>query len=74
MQAVPQQKLSLIDEDANIIYKHYGNNKGNPVDVVKEQLAYIYEKYGDKIKIRGVLLLAMGRNLLNRDLILILEL
>ena len=43
-------KLLLIDEDANIIYKYYGN-KGNPIDVVKEQLIYLW-KYGDKIKIR----------------------
>lgn len=59
-------KLLLIDEDANIIYKYYGNNKGNPVDVVKEQLAYIYEKYGDKIKIRGSSVTGYGEELIKQ--------
>ncbi len=35
-------KLVLITEKGEILYSYYGNNKGNPVDVVKDQLIKIY--------------------------------
>lgn len=37
-------KIILLDEDNNIRYHFYDNNKGKPLDVVVEQLKYIYSK------------------------------
>lgn len=59
-------KLLLIDDDANIVYKYYTHNKGNPVDVVKEQLNFIYENYGDKIKIKGSSVTGYGEELIKQ--------
>lgn len=59
-------KLLLIDDDANIVYKYYAHNKGNPVDVVREQLSYIYENYGAKIKIRGSSVTGYGEELIKQ--------
>ncbi|MFV0382259.1 MAG: acyl-CoA dehydratase activase-related protein [Breznakia sp.] len=36
-------KIILLDEKKKILYSNYTNNKGNPIDVVKKQLLYIYE-------------------------------
>lgn len=35
-------KIILLDDDNNIRYSFYDNNKGKPLDVVVEQLKYIY--------------------------------
>lgn len=35
-------KTVLLDEQNRILYSNYTNNKGNPIDVVKSQLEYIY--------------------------------
>ncbi|MFV0478958.1 MAG: acyl-CoA dehydratase activase-related protein [Anaerorhabdus sp.] len=35
-------KIALIDEEANLLYSNYTSNKGNPIEVVKQQLQHIY--------------------------------
>ncbi|MDF9836828.1 acyl-CoA dehydratase activase-related protein [Breznakia sp. PFB2-8] len=35
-------KVVLMDENNNLLYTNYTNNKGNPIDVVKAQLEHIY--------------------------------
>lgn len=44
-------KVVLIGTDNQILYHHYASNKGNPVDVIKQQLAKIYELCDDRVKI-----------------------
>ena len=44
-------KLVLISEDDQILYHHYSPNKGNPVDVIREQLEKLYELCGDRVHI-----------------------
>lgn len=40
-------KLVLLDEDNNIRYSFYGNNKGKPLEVITDQLKIIYDKLED---------------------------
>lgn len=48
-------KIVLTDTDSHLLYTNYTSNKGNPVDVVKEQLMTIYQINPDiKIKASGV--------------------
>lgn len=41
-------KIILLDDDNNIRYEFYDNNKGKPLDVVVEQLKIIYGKMEDE--------------------------
>ena len=44
-------KLVLIGEDDQILFHHYQSNKGNPADVIREQLTKLYELCGDRVHI-----------------------
>ena len=44
-------KLVLIGEDHQILFHHYQSNKGNPADVIREQLTTLYELCGDRVHI-----------------------
>ena len=44
-------KLVLIGEEHQILYHHYQSNKGNPADVIREQLTKLYELCGDRVRI-----------------------
>ena len=44
-------KLVLIGDDHQILYHHYQSNKGNPADVIREQLTQLYELCGDRVHI-----------------------
>lgn len=57
-------KLVVIGSDSEIIYSYYSSNKGNPVEVVKEQLIKIYELFSDKIKIKGCAVTGYGEELI----------
>ena len=59
-------KLVLIDDDSNIIYQFYAHNEGNPVQVIKRQLEYIYDNFGDKIKINGSTVTGYGEELIKK--------
>lgn len=57
-------KLVLLDKDKNIIYSYYSANNGNPVEVVKEQLLYIYSLCQDRIKIVSSAVTGYGEELI----------
>ncbi|WP_283673002.1 acyl-CoA dehydratase activase [Butyricicoccus sp. Marseille-Q5471] len=44
-------KLVLIGENHQILFHHYQPNKGNPADVIREQLTKLYELCGDRVHI-----------------------
>lgn len=41
-------KIVLISENCEILYKFYSSNKANPVELLKEQLIYLYELLKNK--------------------------
>ncbi len=57
-------KLTLISEDAELLYTYYDSNKGNPVEIVREQLTKIYEMCGDRISIAGSAVTGYGEELI----------
>lgn len=57
-------KLTLIDTDCNILYSFYDSNKGDPVEVVREQLGKIYTLCKDRIKICGSAVTGYGEELI----------
>lgn len=59
-------KLVLIDDSGNIIYQFYAHNEGNPVKVIKRQLDYIYENYGERIIIKGSAVTGYGEELIKK--------
>jgi len=57
-------KLVLISDDKKILYSHYSSNKGNPVDIVREQLTGIYKLCGTRIRIKGSAVTGYGEDLI----------
>ena len=57
-------KLVLTDKDNNILYSFYDSNKGDPVEVVREQLSKIYILCKDRIKICGSAVTGYGEELI----------
>lgn len=57
-------KLTLLDENDNILYSYYASNKGNPVTVVRDELKNIYKLCGDKIKIKSSCVTGYGEELI----------
>lgn len=57
-------KLVLIGEDKQLLYNYYSPNKGNPVDVVREQLIELYKLCGDRVKICGSAVTGYGEALI----------
>ena len=57
-------KLVLIGEDNSILYSFYNSNKGNPVNIILEQLTEIYNHCGDRIKICGSAVTGYGEELI----------
>ena len=57
-------KLVLIDENCNILYSFYDSNKGEPVEIVREQLEKVYSLCGDRIKIGGSAVTGYGEELI----------
>ncbi len=57
-------KLVLLSSDCEILYSYYSSNKGNPVEVVREQLKYIRELCADRITIRGSAVTGYGEELI----------
>lgn len=57
-------KLVLIDKSCNILYSFYDSNKGEPVEIVKEQLEKIYTLCKDRIKICGSAVTGYGEELI----------
>ncbi len=57
-------KLTLISEGDEILYSFYASNKGNPVDIVKEQLEHIYSLCADRITIASSAVTGYGEELI----------
>lgn len=57
-------KLVLIGEDAQILYEYYSSNRGNPIEVVREQLLYLLKLCADKITIAGSAVTGYGEDLI----------
>ena len=57
-------KLALISPDGGLLYTYYASNEGNPVAVVKEQLAEIYRRFGGRITIKGSAATGYGEDLI----------
>ena len=57
-------KLVLIGADDQILFHHYQSNKGNPADVIREQLTKLYELCGDRIQIKGAAVTGYGEDLI----------
>jgi len=57
-------KLVLIAEDKTVLYSYYSSNKGNPVQVLRQQLEEIYNLCGDRIVISGSAVTGYGEELI----------
>ncbi len=57
-------KLALVSDDKELLWSYYNSNKGNPVDVVKEQLEVVSELCGDRITIAGSAVTGYGEQLI----------
>ncbi|MBE6540944.1 MAG: 2-hydroxyglutaryl-CoA dehydratase [Ruminococcaceae bacterium] len=57
-------KLTVIGEDNEILYTYYDSNRGNPVEIVKAELAEIYKKCSDRVKIAGSAVTGYGEDLI----------
>ncbi len=57
-------KLLLMSADKRILYTYYSSNRGNPVNIVKEQLEHIYQLCEDRIQIRGTAVTGYGEELI----------
>ena len=57
-------KLVLLSEENGILYTYYDSNKGNPVQIVKNELEKIYDLCSDKIVIRGCAVTGYGEELI----------
>ncbi|NBK97025.1 MAG: 2-hydroxyglutaryl-CoA dehydratase [Erysipelotrichia bacterium] len=58
-------KIVLLDEQNRILYSNYTSNQGNPIDVVKEQLTYIYE-HNTKLTIKASAVTGYGEDLIKQ--------
>ena len=57
-------KLVLMDEQCGILYSYYNSNRGNPVEIVRQQLGKIYKLCGDRIRIRAAAVTGYGEELI----------
>ena len=57
-------KMVLLSEDKEILYSYYSSNRGNPVEIVKEQLAMIYWLCGDRVTVAGSAVTGYGEELI----------
>lgn len=64
-------KIVVMDSEANIIYKFYGNNEGNPLKKVMEGLSLFYKEAGEKgvtVKFRSSAATGYGEDLMKSAL------
>jgi activator of 2-hydroxyglutaryl-CoA dehydratase len=56
-------KLVLISEEEELLWSYYSSNRGNPVDVVRQQLCTLYDEIlGDRIRFAAVWQRATARS------------
>ena len=56
-------KLVLMAADGRILYDYYDTNRGNPVEIVREQLVLLQERCGGRVTIRGSAATGYGEDL-----------
>ncbi len=61
-------KLVLVTPQKKLLYSHYCSNKGQPLDVITEQLEKIYKLSGDRIVIRSSAVTGYGEDLIKSGL------
>ena len=57
-------KMTLLSEDCEILYSYYDSNRGNPVEIVREQLSTLRWLCGDRIEIAGSAVTGYGEDLI----------
>ena len=57
-------KLVLIGQEAQILYQFYGSNRGNPVDILKDQLEEVWALCAGHIQIRASVVTGYGEELI----------
>ena len=57
-------KVALLSKEKELLYTYYASNRGNPVQIVKEQLEAIYDLCGDRIRICGSAVTGYGEELI----------
>ncbi len=57
-------KVALLGKNRELLYTYYSSNRGNPVEIVREQLEKIYELCGDRAAIRGSAVTGYGEELI----------
>ena len=50
-------------EDGRILYDYYSANRGNPVEIIREQLVKIRARCGDRVTVRGSAATGYGEDL-----------
>jgi predicted CoA-substrate-specific enzyme activase len=57
-------KLALITESGALLHSYYGPNLGDPAEIVRRELLNIYEKFGERVAIRGSAVTGYGEELI----------
>ena len=57
-------KLVLMSADKRILFSYYDSNKGNPLEIIREQLHKLYSICANKIKIMGSAVTGYGEELI----------
>ncbi|GHV04584.1 2-hydroxyglutaryl-CoA dehydratase [Clostridia bacterium] len=57
-------KLALVAPDGGLLYSYYMSNKGEPLSLLKTQLARLYELCGDRVTIGGSAVTGYGEDLI----------
>ena len=57
-------KVALVSEDGGLLYQYYSSNRGNPVQIIRDQLIRIRTLCGDRIDIRGSAVTGYGEELI----------
>ena len=57
-------KIVLLSEDKEILYSYYSSNRGNPVEIVREQLLRILSLCENRVKIAGSAVTGYGEELI----------
>ena len=57
-------KVAVLGERKELLYTYYSSNRGNPVEIVREQLENIFRLCGDRVTIRGSAVTGYGEELI----------
>ena len=57
-------KVALLGGNKELLYTYYSSNRGNPVEIVREQLEKIYGLCGNRVTIRGSAVTGYGEELI----------